>query len=103
MVSLQVLPPLWDFPKITAKQLIDKWYVGDKRAGVPKSYYLTAKHAENLGTKKNKGLGRMNLRQMKNYSGIGMVTIVILNMQRWYGRLLVKLYFVSMVQKTGKP
>ena len=42
--ELQFLSPLWDFPKITAKQLIDNWYVGDKKAGVPPFYYLAAKH-----------------------------------------------------------
>ena len=64
--KLQVLPPLWDFPKMTDKQLIDNWYVGDKKAGVPPFYYLTAKHVEHLGTQKNKGLGRMKLRHMKS-------------------------------------
>ena len=39
--------------------------------------------------------------EKRHASGIGMVTIGILNIQRWYGRLLLKLYFVSMVQKTG--
>ena len=53
------------FLKITAKQLIDNWYVGDKKAGVTPFYYLTANHVEHLGTLK-KGLGRMNLRQMKS-------------------------------------
>ena len=48
--ELQVLPPLWDFPKMTAKQLIDNWYVGDKKSGVPPYCYLTAKHVEHLGT-----------------------------------------------------
>ena len=51
---------------MTDKQLIDNWYVGDKKAGVPPFYYLTAKHVEHLGTQKNKGLGRMKLRQMKS-------------------------------------
>ena len=32
--KLQVLTPLWDFPKIAAKQLIDNWYVGNKKSGV---------------------------------------------------------------------
>ena len=53
----QFLPPLWDFLKMTAKQLIDNWYVGDKKAGVPPFYYLTAKHVEHLGTQKIKGWG----------------------------------------------
>ena len=64
--GVSIPPPLWDFPKITAKQLIGNWYVGDKKAGVPPFYYLTAKHVEHLGTQKNKGLGRMKLRQMKS-------------------------------------
>ena len=64
--KLQVLPHLWNFSKIAAKQLIDKWYVGDKKSGVPPFYYLTAKHVEHLGNQKNKGLGRMKLRQMKS-------------------------------------
>ena len=53
--KLQVLSPLWDFPKITAKQLIDNWYVGGKKSGVPIFYYFTAKHVEHLGTQKIKG------------------------------------------------
>ena len=64
--KLQVLPPLWYFPKMNANQLIDNWYVGDNKAGVPPFYYLTEKHVEHLGTKKNKVLGRMKLRQMKS-------------------------------------
>ena len=48
--KLQVLPPLWDFPKMTAKQLIDNWCVGDNKSGVPPFYYLKAKHVEHLGT-----------------------------------------------------
>ena len=64
--KLKVLPSLWNFPKITAKQLIDKWYVEDKKSGVSPFYYLTAKHVEHLGTQNNKGLGGMNLRQMKS-------------------------------------
>ena len=51
---------------MNAKQLIDNWYVGDNKSGVPPFYYLTAKHVEHLGTKKNKGLGRTKLRQMKS-------------------------------------
>ena len=47
--GLQVLPPLWDIPKMNAKQLIDNWYVGDKKSGVSPFYYLTAKHVEHLG------------------------------------------------------
>ena len=50
--KLQVLAPLWNFPKMTAKQLIDNWYIGDKKSGVPPFYYLTAKHVEHMGTKK---------------------------------------------------
>ena len=51
---------------MNSKQFIDNCYVGDKKAGVPPFYYLTEKHVEHLGTQKNKGLGRMNLRQMKS-------------------------------------
>ena len=40
---------------MTDKQLIDNWYVGDKKAGVPPLYYFTAKHVEHLGTQKIKG------------------------------------------------
>ena len=58
--------PSMGFPKMTAKQLIDNWYVGDKKSGVPPFYYLTANHVEHLGTKKNKGPERMKLRQMKS-------------------------------------
>ena len=51
---------------MTSKQLIDNWYIGDKKAGVPPFYCLTAKHVEHLGTQTNKRLGRMKLRQMKS-------------------------------------
>ena len=47
--ELQVPPPLWDYLKMTSKQLIDNWYVGDKKSGVLPFYYLTAKHVEHLG------------------------------------------------------
>ena len=47
--GLQVLPPLWDFAEMNAKQLIDNWYVGDNKSGVQPFYYLTAKHVEHLG------------------------------------------------------
>ena len=29
--SLQVLPPTWTLPRMKCKQLIDNWYVGNKR------------------------------------------------------------------------
>ena len=64
--KLQVLPPIWDFPKMAAKNLIDNWHVGDKKVGVPPFYYLTANHVDHLGTQKNEGLERMKLRQMKS-------------------------------------
>ena len=46
--KLQVLPPLCYFPKITAKKIIENRYVGDKKAGVPPFYSLTAKHVKHL-------------------------------------------------------
>ena len=42
------------FLKITVKQLIDNWYVGYRKAGVPPFYYLTANHVEHLGTPKKR-------------------------------------------------
>ena len=32
---LKVLPPIWEFPKMTLKQLIKNCYVGNQRENVP--------------------------------------------------------------------
>ena len=39
---------------MTDKQLIDNWYIWDKKAGVPPFHYFTAKHVKHLGTQKKR-------------------------------------------------
>ena len=62
---LQVLPPTWKFPKMTIKQLVDNWYVGNKKESVPPLKLLEPLHVQHLGTTRNKNAGRVKLRQMK--------------------------------------
>ena len=47
---LQVLPPTCKFLRMTCKQLIGNWYVGNKREKIPPLELLSALHVEHLGT-----------------------------------------------------
>ena len=62
---LQVLPPRWMFPKMSIKQLVDNWYIGNKKESVPPLKLLEPLHVQHLGTDRNKNAGRVKLRQMK--------------------------------------
>ena len=62
---LQVLPLKWQFPKMTIKQLVDNWYVGNKKESIPPLKLLEPLHVQHLGTQANKNAGRVKLRQMK--------------------------------------
>ena len=62
---LQVLPPTWTFPKMSAKQLIDNWYVGNKEDHIPPLALLSPKDVAHLGTTKCPNQGKVKLRQMK--------------------------------------
>ena len=62
---LQVLPPKWQFPKMTIKQLVDNWYIGNKKESIPPLKLLEPLHVQHLGTQTNKNTGRVKLRQMK--------------------------------------
>jgi hypothetical protein len=62
---LQVLPPTWTFPKMNIKQLVDNWYIGNKKESVPPMKLLQPLHVQHLGTRGNKNAGRVKLRQMK--------------------------------------
>ena len=63
--KLQVLPPLWKFPKMNAKQLIDNWYVGNSRDKIPPLVLLTHHDVAHLGSVKTPHLGKVKLRQMR--------------------------------------
>ena len=60
-----MLPPIWTFPKINYKQLVDNWYVGNKGGGVPPLSMLSHNDIVHYSTAKNPSLGKMQLRQMK--------------------------------------
>ena len=62
---LQVLPPRWTFPKMNIKQLVDNWYIGNKKESIPPMKLLQPLHVQHLGTSRNKNAGRVKLRQMK--------------------------------------
>ena len=54
---LQVLPPTWTFPKMNVKQLVDNWYVGNKKESVPPLKLLELLHVQHIGTVANKNAG----------------------------------------------
>ena len=56
---LQVLPPKWQFPKMTIKQLVDNWYIGNKKESIPPLKLLEPLHVQHLGTQANKNAGRV--------------------------------------------
>jgi len=63
--KLQVLPPLWNFPKMNAKQLIDNWYVGNVREKIPPYALLSHHNVAHLGSVNTPNLGKTKLRQMR--------------------------------------
>ena len=62
---LQVLPQKWTFPKMNVKQLVDNWYVGNKKERIPPFKLLEPLHVQHIGTSANKNAGRVKIRQMK--------------------------------------
>ena len=62
---LQVLPPTSIFPRITCKQLIDNWYVGNKREKIQLLHLLITFDVEHLGTIGNRNSGKVKLIQMR--------------------------------------
>ena len=63
--KLQVLPPLWKFPKMNAKQLIANWYVGNVREKIPPYALLSHNNVAHLGSAQTPNLGKTKLRQMR--------------------------------------
>ena len=51
---LQVLPTLWEFPKINVKQLIENWDAGNQREMVPPFSLLEAKYVHYIVQRKTK-------------------------------------------------
>ena len=49
---LKVFPPLWEFPKMTLKKLIENWYVGNQREKVLTLAFLDAKYVCHIATRK---------------------------------------------------
>ena len=64
-VHFQVLPPTWTFPIMTCKQLIDNWYLGNKRENIPLLEVLSALHVAHLVTTGNHNAGKVKLRYMR--------------------------------------
>ena len=63
--GLQVVPPTWTFPRMAFNQLIDNWYVGNKREEIPPLEILSALYVAHFGTPGNCNAGKVKLRQMK--------------------------------------
>ena len=61
-----MLRPTWTFPIITCKQLIDNWYVGNKREKIPLLELLSALHVAQLVTPGYRNAGKVNLIQMRS-------------------------------------
>ena len=64
-VHLPVLRPTLTFPIITCKQLIDNWYLGNKRKNIPLLGFLSALHVTHLVTTVNQNAGKVKLRYMR--------------------------------------
>ena len=64
-VHFPVLRPTLTFPIITCKQLIDNWYLGNKREKIPPLEVLIALHVAHLVTTVNQNAGKVKLRQMR--------------------------------------
>ena len=62
---LSWMPPRWAFSKMNIKQLVDNWYIGNKKESMPPLKFLELLHVQHLGTSRNKNLGQVKLRQMK--------------------------------------
>ena len=62
---LKFLPPTWTFPRITCKQLIDNWCVGNSIENIPPLELLRALHVAHLGTPGNWNYGKVKLTQMR--------------------------------------
>ena len=60
-----LLPPTWTFPRITSKQMIDNWYVGNNREKIPPLEILSALHLAHLVTPENRNAGKLKLIQMR--------------------------------------
>ena len=54
---LQGLPPKWTFPKMTMKQLLENWFVGNKKESVPHLKLLVHLHVQHIGVQSNKNIG----------------------------------------------
>ena len=62
---LQVLPPTWKLPIITCRQIIDNWYVGNKREKISQLGLLGALHVSHLRTSGNYNDGKVKMRHMR--------------------------------------
>ena len=58
---LQVISPTWTFPKMSVKQLVDNWYVGNKKESVPPLKLLDPLHVQYIGTGVSKNAGQARL------------------------------------------
>ena len=50
---LQLIPPMYDLPKMTVKKLIDNWFIGNKSEKIPLFMLFVLNNVEHLGTNKN--------------------------------------------------
>ena len=64
---LQVLPVHWRFPKMTSKQLIENWFVGNKKDKIPPFALLNYQHVAHIATNKDKKAGKNQLRIMRSF------------------------------------
>mmetsp|Transcript_15139 Transcript_15139/g.14612 ORF Transcript_15139/g.14612 Transcript_15139/m.14612 type:complete len:95 (+) Transcript_15139:150-434(+) len=62
---LQVLPVKWTFPKMNVNQLIDNWFVGNRKESMLLLKLLEPLYVQHLGTTSNTNTSRIKLRQMK--------------------------------------
>ena len=60
-----VLSPMWTFAIIKCKQLIDTWYLENKRENIPLLEVLSALHVAHLVTTGNHNSGKVKLRYMR--------------------------------------
>ena len=58
---LWVFHPTWTFPIMTYKQLIDNWYVENKREKIPLLEVLSAFHVAHLVTPGNRNSGKSKI------------------------------------------
>ena len=61
----QVISPTWKFLRMTCKQLIDNWYVGNQKEKIPRFELLSTLHVAHLGTPGNHNSGKVKLIQMR--------------------------------------